>query len=121
VIVFVALQVAIPLVLTLLSLVFGGSLRKAALDVTQAGHEVHHQLGRVLAQLSAAGRRHYVPRQWSGECGEGEGFKNAQERFASPPRRKAGRRRMRVGNFEVNLDNEQLHDEDAKTRKHERR
>jgi serine/threonine protein kinase len=102
---FLVLQVAVPTLLTLLSIFFGRSLKNAAADVSRAGQTTHQQLSRAIAGISRAnpvvGRRRHRHMYPPGP------FRHRRAVFDDEPppapRDARNRRRMRIGDFDVEL------------------
>jgi len=102
---FVVLQIALPTILMMLSVIFGRGMRKAASNVTRAGHEADRQLARLTTRLIDSGpvvvrRRQRTGAPWRKPPRAGPFSSNRPPQWAAIPHE---RRRMRVGNFDVEL------------------
>jgi serine/threonine protein kinase len=90
---FLILQVFLPLVLTLLSIPFGRSLRQAASDVARAGGHADRQLAHFLARVPSPSRTNFVPvppnQRWDrGRAAEDTDHREYSSAKAQPPKRR---------------------------------
>jgi serine/threonine protein kinase len=103
IVLYVALEVALPLLLTLLSGVFGRNLQRAAADVSRAGQTANRQLSNAIFQLSRSHSSGMSRRQ---RIRAMRGWKYPDPSFYQTPPidpTRPAKRRVRVGNFEVEL------------------
>lgn len=108
---FFSLQLAIPTLLTLLSVLFGKSFRDAATNVSRAGEHATQQLGLVIQRIAQAGPMSFQRRYGRPPA---RPSRTARSRIAEDwpsPAPNASRdarpaRRIRVGSFDVELPEE---------------
>lgn len=100
IVLYVGLVVLLPLILTLLSIVLGRSLRTAARDVASAGERALRELDRFAQSPEPRKRSRQNP-----PSGDPE----------------ARKKRMRVGNFDVEVTDESNHAEDSEPERRRRR
>lgn len=102
--VFLTMQVALPILLGVLSMFFGRALRQAAAEVSSAGRSTDQQLSQLLAQLSH--RPFVMSHRRGAEPSQRWDVPNETARPAGQATRPGRKRRTRVGSFEVDLPDE---------------
>jgi serine/threonine protein kinase len=100
--IYLLLQVVLPLVLTVLAGIFGRNLRQAALNVTRAGQAANFQLLGIISQIS-----HSQPRFMGPQRGmHASPFRPTNTPWfgvGPRPTSQVPKKRMRVGDFDVEL------------------